>query len=191
MHYNFGEKIRSVRERRSLTLREVAEIAGVSESLVSQIERNRVSPAIDTLLALADALGICRGIQLFNVLLGGALYQDLPAQFTGGAPTHEQRPPYDRPRHGVRIKPESPLHRLLRTDTLMVNSSHHQGIEKLSPELIPMAAAEDGLIEAVCMKGASFVWAVQWHPEMSPAEESSGKLFGAFLDACRQGGLGR
>jgi transcriptional regulator with XRE-family HTH domain len=54
--YQFGETIRSVRERRSMTLREVAEKAGVSESLVSQIERNRVSPAIDTLLALADAL---------------------------------------------------------------------------------------------------------------------------------------
>jgi transcriptional regulator with XRE-family HTH domain len=58
MRYNFGEKIRTVRERRSLTLREVAEKAGVSESLVSQIERNRVSPAIDTLLALADALDL-------------------------------------------------------------------------------------------------------------------------------------
>ena len=58
MKYQFGEKIRSVRERRSLTLREVAERAGVSESLVSQIERNRVSPAIETLLALADALDI-------------------------------------------------------------------------------------------------------------------------------------
>jgi transcriptional regulator with XRE-family HTH domain len=58
MRHNFGEKIRTVRERRSLTLREVAEQAGVSESLVSQIERNRVSPAIDTLLALADVLDL-------------------------------------------------------------------------------------------------------------------------------------
>jgi transcriptional regulator with XRE-family HTH domain len=56
--YQFGEKIRAVRERRALTLKEVAEKAGVSESLVSQIERNKVSPAIDTLLALADALEI-------------------------------------------------------------------------------------------------------------------------------------
>jgi transcriptional regulator with XRE-family HTH domain len=56
--YRFGGKIRTVRERRSLTLKEVAEKAGVSESLVSQIERDRVSPAIDTLLALADALEI-------------------------------------------------------------------------------------------------------------------------------------
>ncbi|MDR1318665.1 MAG: XRE family transcriptional regulator [Treponema sp.] len=58
MRYHFGEKIRAVRERRSLTLREVAKKAGVSESLVSQIERNKVSPAIDTLLALADALDL-------------------------------------------------------------------------------------------------------------------------------------
>lgn len=58
MRYRFGEKIREVRERRALTLREVAERAGVSESLVSQIERNRVSPAIDTLLSLAGALDL-------------------------------------------------------------------------------------------------------------------------------------
>jgi transcriptional regulator with XRE-family HTH domain len=56
--YQFGEKIRAVRERRSLTLKEIAKKAGVSESLVSQIERNRVMPAIDTLLAVADALDI-------------------------------------------------------------------------------------------------------------------------------------
>ncbi|GHU94098.1 transcriptional regulator [Spirochaetia bacterium] len=58
INYRFGEKIRAVRERRGLTLREVAEKAGVSESLVSQIERNRVSPAIDTLLAIADAVDL-------------------------------------------------------------------------------------------------------------------------------------
>lgn len=58
MRYWFGEKIRAVRERKGLTLKEVAEKAGVSESLVSQIERNRVSPAIDTLLSLADVLDI-------------------------------------------------------------------------------------------------------------------------------------
>ncbi len=58
MKYRFGDKVRTVREKRGLTLREVAEKVGVSESMVSQIERNRVSPAIDTLLALADALDI-------------------------------------------------------------------------------------------------------------------------------------
>ncbi len=56
--FRFGEKLRTVRERKKYTLKVVAQAAGVSESLVSQIERNRVSPAIDTLLALADALEI-------------------------------------------------------------------------------------------------------------------------------------
>jgi len=56
--YNFGDILRSVRERRGVTLKSVAEKAGVSESLVSQIERNRVSPSIDTLLTLTDILEI-------------------------------------------------------------------------------------------------------------------------------------
>ena len=56
--YHFGEKLRMVREHKGMTLKVVADKAGVSESLVSQIERNKVSPAIDTLLALADALDI-------------------------------------------------------------------------------------------------------------------------------------
>lgn len=56
--FRFGEKLRKVRERKGLTLKVVAQQAGVSESLVSQIERNKVSPAIDTLLSLADVLDI-------------------------------------------------------------------------------------------------------------------------------------
>lgn len=56
--YHFGEKIRQVREHKGYTLKVVAQKAGVSESLVSQIERNHVSPAIDTLLSLADVLDI-------------------------------------------------------------------------------------------------------------------------------------
>jgi transcriptional regulator with XRE-family HTH domain len=56
--YLFGEKIREVRKRKRMTIRQVAEAAGVSESLISQIERNRISPAIDTLLRIIDILGI-------------------------------------------------------------------------------------------------------------------------------------
>lgn len=56
--YRFGEKLRRVREHKHMTLKAVAQQAGVSESLVSQIERNRVSPAIDTLLSLAGVLEI-------------------------------------------------------------------------------------------------------------------------------------
>ncbi|MBI9099897.1 MAG: helix-turn-helix transcriptional regulator [Spirochaetaceae bacterium] len=58
LNYRFGEKIRLVRERRGMTLKEVGSVANVSESLVSQIERNKVSPSVDTLMAITDALDI-------------------------------------------------------------------------------------------------------------------------------------
>lgn len=58
MKFHFGEKIRRIREKRKITLKSVANQAGVSESLVSQIETNKVSPAIDTLLKIADILDI-------------------------------------------------------------------------------------------------------------------------------------
>lgn len=58
LNYRFGEKIRLVRERRGMTLKEVGAQANVSESLVSQIERNKVSPSVDTLMAITDALDI-------------------------------------------------------------------------------------------------------------------------------------
>lgn len=56
--YRFGDKIREIRERRGITLKAVADKVGLSESLISQIERNRVSPSIDTLFAIAEALDI-------------------------------------------------------------------------------------------------------------------------------------
>jgi putative glutamine amidotransferase len=154
-------------------------------------ERDAMERTLFSLAVLEQhksALGICRGIQLFNVLLGGTLYQDLPSQFTKSALPHQQQPPYDRPVHEVMISWGSPLRALLGTDALAVNSSHHQGIAKLAPDLVPMARAGDGLVEAVCMKDEAFVWAVQWHPECALAEESSRKIFSAFVDACRDTG---
>jgi putative glutamine amidotransferase len=153
-----------------------------------------------------SALGICRGIQFFNAVLGGTLYQELSTQFTKSTLSHSsllrfsaksyknlqvqqadgQQSLYNKPAHQVRIEPESPLHELQGTDTLAANSCHHQGIAELSPELIPMAAAIDDLVEAVRMKDRSFVWAVQWYPEMTLCEESSRKLFGVFVNTCRQ-----
>lgn len=58
MKYHFGEKLRTVREKKGRTMKDIAEKAGVSESLISQIERNRISPAIDTLLGIAEVLDI-------------------------------------------------------------------------------------------------------------------------------------
>ena len=126
------------------------------------------------------ALGICRGIQLFNALLGGSLYQDLPAELPNSV-GHAKGPPYDVPAHTVRLLPESPFCKLAGKDRLEVNSYHHQGINRIAEGLEIMAMADDGLVEAVYLPDRSYVWAVQWHPEFSPNDESSKKLFASFV----------
>jgi transcriptional regulator with XRE-family HTH domain len=94
MEYHFGEKIREVRERRGMSLRELASRVGLSGSLISQIERNKVSPAIDTLLKIVDALDMDldhvfkdfkkeRGVNLVRVkdrsrsVIAGTVYERL------------------------------------------------------------------------------------------------------------------
>jgi putative glutamine amidotransferase len=128
------------------------------------------------------ALGICRGIQLFNVLLGGSLYQDIPAEFPG-AINHIKGPPYNVPAHNVRLIPESPLRELAGKECIEVNSYHHQGINRLAKGLEIMALADDGLVEAVYMPDRSYVWAVQWHPEFWLKDENSKKIFSSFVKA--------
>jgi putative glutamine amidotransferase len=130
------------------------------------------------------AMGICRGIQLFNALLGGGLYQDVPAQL-GERVRHRAGPSQEAPAvHSADIVPGSPLHQLLKAETVAVNSDHHQGIRRISPRLEAMARTEDGLIEAVRVPEKGFIWAVQWHPELWLQNPHSQALFQAFVDAC-------
>jgi putative glutamine amidotransferase len=130
------------------------------------------------------AFGICRGIQFFNAVLGGTLYQDLDTQYKIGPPLrHQQNKPYHKSSHKVTITLGSPLYKLLGADEIAVNSCHHQGVKELSRELVCMAEAEDGLVEAVYMPDRKFVWALQWHPEYSLDDENSQKLFSAFVNA--------
>jgi putative glutamine amidotransferase len=130
------------------------------------------------------ALGICRGIQLINALLGGSLYQDIPTELPG-AITHVKGPPYDVPAHSVRLLPESPLRKLIGKENIEVNSYHHQGVNKLAKGLEVMALADDGLVEAVYMPDRSYVWAVQWHPEFSLKDENSKKIFLSFVKSVK------
>lgn len=128
-------------------------------------------------------LGICRGIQLINTALGGTLYQDIPTQHPS-AVEHHQQPPYHMPSHEVTVVKGSPLYKYLKTESLPVNSCHHQAIKVLAPGLEVMAAASDGIVEAVYMPEHRFLWAVQWHPEFSyQTEISSRRIFGAFVEA--------
>ena len=128
--------------------------------------------------------GICRGIQILNVIEGGTLYQDIPTQLPTDLEHHMSKP-YDRPVHDVRLLAGTPLRALLGVDVLAVNSYHHQGVRELAPGLEAMAIATDGLIEAVRVPKARFAWATQWHPElMRPDDAPSNAIFGAFVAAC-------
>lgn len=137
--------------------------------------------------AFADGkpiFGICRGIQLINVLMGGTLYQDLPTEHPGPI-DHHMTPPYDRVCHTVRLAADGPLFQLLGMEELGVNSYHHQAVRKLARCLAPMAWSSDGLVEAAYCPKQKFLWAVQWHPEFSYRADPAGlSIFRAFIRSC-------
>ena len=151
--------------------------------------RDAMETELFSLVREADkpVLGICRGIQLINAVMGGTLWQDLPSQRPESI-EHHQSPPYDVPLHSDDITEGTPLYDLLGDildkGRLMVNSYHHQAVKDLAPGLDVMAVSEDGLIEAVYDKTRKFIWAVQWHPEFScRTDESSRRIFKAFTAA--------
>lgn len=128
-------------------------------------------------------LGICRGIQIINAALGGTLYQDLPSQFKSSC-SHHQTPPYDKPVHSVSLQENTPLMELVNKKSIRVNSYHHQAVKDLAKELTVMAYSEDALVEAIYMPSRKFIWAVQWHPELSyKSDDDSKKIFRAFVQA--------
>ncbi len=130
-------------------------------------------------------LGICRGIQLINALCGGSLYQDLPSEYDDPrAVNHQMTPPYHHPQHRVSIVEGSPLHQIVGTSSLEVNSYHHQAIKSLGVGVIAAAISEDGLVEAIDIPHKKFILAVQWHPEFSfETDHISRQIFRAFIEA--------
>jgi len=119
-------------------------------------------------------LGVCRGLQLLNVALGGTLYQDIATQ-RSDALTHRDAAIYDRNFHDVEFVPGSRLAALYPGVALVrVNSVHHQAIKDLGRGLIVEARCPaDGIIEAVRWQGPGYVAGVQWHPEFhDPADRS-------------------
>jgi anthranilate synthase component 2/putative glutamine amidotransferase len=127
-------------------------------------------------------LGVCRGMQVLNVLLHGSLIQHLPERVN-----HEGH----RPALGTYGSSEITIHAGSRLAGLLgerasVHCHHHQAIDRLADGLVAVGHAEDGTIEAIEVPGADFVLGVQWHPEESPQDD---RLFSALTRAAsaRQG----
>ncbi|HEV2761627.1 MAG TPA: gamma-glutamyl-gamma-aminobutyrate hydrolase family protein [Pyrinomonadaceae bacterium] len=132
-------------------------------------------------------LAICFGVQIWNVVRGGTLIQDIEAQFPG-AIKHEQGEPRERRSHRVRLFEGSLLHALAGESCALVNSHHHQALETIGRDLRATAWTADGLTEAVEDTRADR-WAVgvQWHPEVDwRADKLSRALFSAFVEAARE-----
>ncbi len=129
-------------------------------------------------------LAICRGMQLFNVTMGGTLVQHLdPA--AGHRVLSREDP--SKPAHAVEVQPGTRLGGIVGEGPLQVNSRHHQALDKLGNGLAVSARSADGVVEAFEKPDQKFAVAVQWHPE--DCVESGGaqmKLFEAFADAVRR-----
>ena len=133
-------------------------------------------------------LGVCRGLQVLNVALGGSLWQDLEAQVPS-ADKHDFFPNYgferDHLAHEVTLAAGSRLRHAMERDVIRVNSMHHQGIKTLAAPLLASAVAPDGIIEAAELATAShFCVGVQWHPEVFEVTDPHTRhLFREFIEA--------
>jgi putative glutamine amidotransferase len=133
--------------------------------------------------------GICRGMQVLNVALGGTLYQDLPTQWEWDVLKHRQDTPKWQPTHEVRVREESYIAEVMGREVVKVNSYHHQGVRVLAEGLVATGRSSDGVIEAVEAEDLSERWllGVQWHAEaMRGAGPQQESLFEAHVSAAER-----
>ena len=129
-------------------------------------------------------LGICRGEQILNVVLGGTLHQDIKGF---QKITHSDFKSRSRGCHSVSVLPGSQLHGILGTDKITVNSLHHQAVDMPAQGITVSAVSPDGIVEAFEVPEHPFCIGVQWHPEfLTKRHDHAGKLLRAFVDACSE-----
>lgn len=163
------------------------------------VKRDSLELALLPLVMKAQkpVLGICRGIQIINVGLGGTIYQDISSQFrpacsSFGCPAdnsmplaHKQPFHYTVPSHTVTIVPGTRMAAVCQKSIIQVNSMHHQAVKDLAPGCIITGTAPDGLIEAMEMPSYPFLIGVQWHPEyLWNQDPAAADLFRHFIQVC-------
>jgi len=129
--------------------------------------------------------GICRGMQMLNVALGGTLYQDIDSEYhSSRLLKHSQQAARGVATHYVQIT-DSLLKTIVEEEKIAVNSFHHQAVNVLAEKLMVAAKSSDGLIEAVVHEEFPFCLAVQWHPEEQAivGDLAAQKIFTAFVNA--------
>lgn len=136
-------------------------------------------------------LGVCRGLQILNVALGGSLYQDITTQKPGAA-EHRNWHIYEDNKHEARIVPGSGFAKLFPGEKkVTINSIHHQGIKKLAPGFTAeVISEEDDVIEAIRHEEKPYIVGVQWHPEFQRPEKDeelikAGPIMAEFMAAVR------
>ena len=123
--------------------------------------------------------GICWGIQVLNVYLGGSLIQDIRSE-RADCLLHEKCEKDENPMHEIVFADAAA--KLIGRTKIKVNSTHHQAVAKLADSLENQGTSSDGLIECVKVKDKKFAWAVQWHPERL----NDDLFIHAFQEACRR-----
>ena len=153
------------------------------DTVVTKDRRTLFEKNITEAMLAADkpVLGICGGQQLLHVILGGTLIQHIPDEVES-ALAHEQPNPRTEAGHIVKITQGTLLHRIVGTDTLPVNSAHHQAAKDISENIIINALAEDGVIEGIEDSRYHFCLGVQWHPEYL-ISKGDRQIIDAFVSA--------
>lgn len=133
-------------------------------------------------------LGICRGLQIINIALGGNMYQDIYSQRDVPLLQHSQKAHRYHQSHFVQVKKGSLLESISNTEQIKVNSYHHQAVKDVPLPLIISGVASDGTIEAIESTEHPFVLGVQWHPEGLAENKDAVSLdiFERFIEKCRE-----
>jgi putative glutamine amidotransferase len=153
-------------------------------SIDSERDQSELTLAQRVLETELPTLGICRGLQVLNVALGGTLIEHLP-DVVGDEVAHKELPHGPVP-HLVQIQPDSHLAEIVQGDQVETASWHHQALKQVAPALKVVAYAPDGTIEAIEMPDHPWLVAVQWHPELTAANDASQqRLFDALVQAAR------